>query len=109
MRLWRASHPTLVVELKALAVMDDMMMSDAVNSALTLPTIDKGVHKFVWFGQLALSRVGGLGAWAARHHQKMRLPPRSPQAALIAVSVAASRSLDPRLQSDQKVTHNDTS
>ena len=56
MRLWRASHPTLVVELKALAVMD------AVNSALTLPTIDKGVHKFVWFGQLALSRVGGLGA-----------------------------------------------
>ena len=105
-----ASHPTLVVELEALAVMG------VINSAPTLPTIDKVyTFCFVFWGGVTIGafpggRAGtGLGASAARHHQKLRLPPRSPQAALIAVLMSASRSLDPRLQSDQKVTHDDTS
>ena len=39
-------------------------MMDAANSAL--PTIDKGVHNFVWFGQLALpfGRAGSLSSSA---------------------------------------------
>ena len=37
---------------------------DAANSAL--PTIDKGVHNFVWFGQLALpfGQAGSLSSSA---------------------------------------------
>ena len=96
-----------VVELEALAVMG------VINSAPTLPTIDK-VYTFcfvlggVTIGAFPGGRAG-LGASAARHHQKLKLPPRSPQAALIAVLMSASRPLNPRLQSDQKVTHDDTS
>ena len=58
MRLWRASHPTLVVELEALAVMG------VINSAPTLPTIDKVYTFFVvffWGVTIGAFPGGGLG------------------------------------------------
>ena len=88
MRLWRASHPTLVVELEALAVMG------VINSAPTLPTIDKVyTFCFVFLGGGDNWRFPGWAGW----HWAGSLSGPAPSEAEVAAAIAPGgldRSLD---------------